>query len=272
MPNYMSRKGKNKRRSKKKMLLRQSLKTDKFSHLFTLFKIVFTRDTSENWESHINPELNRDSDYMIIARVLIALTDALQIDTKCHDKFCGNLTIEELTSIDSITGELEPPYDYNEIYGYTTRQSFVDCLNKFTNTSFDYYTYDSDSEDICEICEKFHGLNTTCYIQIINYHIIWIDRFAHKYVDNSLIPDSEKSNAIDSNGVTYYSINQNENREMIESNGTPYYEDENDICFRNDGHVFTRDDFDNIESIPEILKTAWELFKTHHTILLKKAW
>lgn len=126
----------------------------------------------------------------------------------------------------------------------------IDLVNKVTGNRFNSDDYYDAVYDIS--MEKFVlGFDTCRYMEIMNELVAWIDRFAHEYIDPSLIPDSEMFNVIDYGEATYYSYHSA-------------------IYFRNDEHVFTRDDFNDIESIPETLITAWNFFKANQTVLLKR--
>ena len=296
----MPRKGRNIQRSKKKMYLRQL--DSQNQRLFRLFKIVFTRNIAEGWESDIHPELNPANDFVIIARVLTSLTDHLNIDfwkavnhtpecytdwnfytdwtlynnssdicpsnyrhfkrgndiinsfrendsesyDECVHEFGKKLTVEALT-------RLYPESGVNmmteTLYSCGSMSLMFDLVNKVTDSQF---TFDDYPDTIFNFTmKKFKSGYDTCrYMALMNELVAWIDRFAHEYVEPSLIPASEIYNVVDYGEITYYSYHS-------------------DIYFRNNEQVFTRDDFNDIGSIPKTLITAWEFFKMNQDVLLK---
>ena len=116
----------------------------------------------------------------------------------------------------------------------------VEYFNKMYSTSFTTDDWQNDKTDgtIWDSGEN----DTGHYFCLMSYLINWIDRFAHEYIENKLIPESEKTN------VTFY-------------DGIPYYDFENDLYIRNNCKNFSREKITCIEDIPENLQACWKFFK-----------
>lgn len=98
------------------------------------------------------------------------------------------------------------------------------------------FSYNGEYEEELEKAwyDNIKGSETLSYFDMMNYFIVWIDRWAHDIVDPSKIPESEKTN-------------------IYEYGGIKGYDHENDLPDRH--KVLTGE-----HTSPECLETVWELF------------
>ncbi len=103
------------------------------------------------------------------------------------------------------------------------------------------YHPDTTDDDDDEYDNKFWAepYDTIDYFYLIEYVNTWIDRWAHEFVEDSKIPEKERTYAVVRDGITDYDFF-----------GSLHLRDKETLF---------RGDFD-IDTIPESLKTCWELF------------
>ena len=106
----------------------------------------------------------------------------------------------------------------------------------FSNNNVSYAANDDMDDELDEAWyEKLNGSETMSYFLLMNYLIIWIDRWAHDIVDPSKVPEESK-------------------KHIMEYGGIKKYHNETDLDQRTT--LLTRDDLNN----PECLNPMWELF------------
>ena len=114
---------------------------------------------------------------------------------------------------------------------------FLNIIFQTDYTDSNVYSFSGEFDEELEKVwyDNIKGSETLAYFDMLNYLIIWIDRWAHDIVDPAKIPESEKTN-------------------IYEYGGIKGYDHENDLPDRH--KLMTSED-----TIPECLGTVWELFK-----------
>lgn len=114
---------------------------------------------------------------------------------------------------------------------------FLNIIFQTDYSSDDVYSFSGEYEEELEKVwyDNINAPDSLAYFNMMNYLIIWIDRWAHDLVDPSKIPESEKTN-------------------IYEYGGIKDFDGDNDLPDRH--KLFTGE-----YSQPECLNTVWELFK-----------
>ena len=178
---------------------------------------------------------------------------------KAIDHYGGNPTVDKM---------IIPvkPYDQNNDFGmfankwsvltmfepstwsYICQEKMVHYMNYVHDTEHtleeieqdeaedEYGDDDDDDDDDDKFWEPY---DTIDYFYLIEYVNTWIDRWAHEFVEDSKIPEKERTYAVVRDGITDYDFF-----------GSLHLRDKETLF---------RGDFD-IDTIPESLKTCWELF------------
>ena len=198
---------------------------------------------------HYNPSWQVGDRYERDAYFIMSDIKRYREDTAIHD---GNPRFDTLFQV--VEPHNPKDHDFNkDVSNWTMTTLFdpnswtnsswdwtVQYLNKIFKTNYtvdDYVNFDGEMDDELDEAwyEKLNGSETISYFQLMNYLIIWIDRWAHDIVDPSKIPEESK-------------------KHIMEYGGIKKYHCETDLDLRTT--LLMRDDLNN----PECLNPVWELF------------